>query len=124
VDKDGSGVLPRRIEVVPSPISFTDVLDAGYGQTYTATATVSGLDAGVAAFVAFESDASTSAVSLSFGLSKNGTPVQTNQFMPIYSSAQNGDTLTATVTASQSGTTQHAVLQVGASQFPWTIQTP
>jgi len=124
VDKDGSGVLPRRTEVVPSPISFTDVLDAGYGQTYTATATVSGLDAGVAAFVAFESDASTSAVSLSFGLSKNGTPVQTNQFMPIYSSAQNGDTLTATVTASQSGTTQHAVLQVGASQFPWTIQTP
>lgn len=110
VDKDGSGVLPRRL-VPATGFSFTDVTGVEPNQLITSnTITVSGLGAGVAAPVTVSADTT---------IIKNNAAVS-----GIVSTAIDGDTIALRVTSlGYSLTTTPSTISIGSSSAAWKVTT-
>lgn len=109
VDKDGSGILPRRLVPVTG-LSFTDVSGVEPQQQITSNqVTVSGAGAGVDVPVA--ATAGTTII-------KNGTPA-TSEF----TTAKDGDTIALRVRSDAFGKSIAATISVGASSAVWRVAT-
>jgi len=109
VDKDGSGILPRRLVPVTG-LTFTNVTNIEPSQVVTSnTVTVSGLGTGVAAAVS--TNAGTTII-------KNGVAVSST-----FTTVQDGDTIALRRTSSGFGQTASSTISVGATSLVWNVTT-
>jgi 6-phosphogluconolactonase len=109
VDKDASGVLPRRL-VPPTGLSFTDATGVEPQQLITSnTVTVGGLGTGVAVPVTVS--AGTTIIKNSVAISGTST------------TAIDGDTIAMRVTSAGYGFTSLWTISVGSSSATWRVAT-
>lgn len=107
VDKDGSGILPRRL-VATTGLVFTDATGVGAQQIVTSNiVTVSGIGAGI--FAPVTVDASTTLI-------KNNVAIVGSA-----STVQDGDTLALQITSLGYALTNTSTLQVGTSSAVWHV---
>jgi WD40 repeat protein len=109
VDKDGSGILPRRLVPV-SGVTFTDSPAANPGQLITSNIiTIAGLGAGIGAPVTVSAGAT---------ILKNNVAVSGT-----FSSVVDGDTLAFGIPALDYGLTENVTITVGTSSTTWRVET-
>ncbi len=107
VDKDGSGILPRRLVPVTG-LSFTDVSGVEPQQQITSnTITVSGAGAAVVVPVA---------VTAGTTIIKNGTPASS-----AFTTAQDGDTIALRTISVAFGQSITSTIYVGSSSAVWHV---
>jgi len=109
VDKDGSGILPRRLVPV-SGLTFTDTTNVEHSQVVTSNVVaIGGLGAGVIAAVA--TNANTTII-------KNGTTTSSTS-----TTVQDGDTIALRRTSMGFGLSTSSTISVGSSSAVWQITT-
>jgi len=108
VDKDGSGVLPRRLSASPTVGSLTNASTYQIKTSITSNSiSVSGLASGENALVE---------ASLGSIIVKNGVPISS-----LYSSVTNGDSLAIALTSGAFGSISTATLKIGATTQNWSL---
>lgn len=114
IDKDGSGILPRRLVPVSS-LTLTDVLGVEPNQLFTSnTITVSGLGVGIAAPVTVNSTSTDSSpIIIKNGIALSG----------LTTTVLNGDTLAFRDSSQGYGLTNYVYVSVGSSTTIWHIVT-
>jgi len=109
VDKDNSGVLPRRL-IPMSGVEFGNLIDVASKQSFTSSSiTISGVGVGKNAYASVSSDLT---------IIKNGNALNT-----INTTVKDGDTFAVRLTSSNFGKSVSSEIQIGSTKTTWTLAT-